>query len=392
MTYPKITSFRIKNFMSIEDASLTFDDSNILNIKGFNDSGKSGILKAMEVSLFNRYPRDQIKFIQDGKPGFSIQVNFEGGVSLLREKYTSGKSLYEMYKDGKLAFSTKRGDDLGRVDGVPEEIETFLGLCVTEDGTYLNSRAIQDPKLLVETTGSENFKSLHNVLKVEELVRAIAMINTDRNAVQGQITNLEAAINVDESRLTQIPEILDSDIEDIEKLEGSLVKEKDRVSSVSHLGTLFSEAKKYTDNSIPEVEFVNNERAVKVNNLGKVLSNIEELGSLPEVGLIDPSRSQMLKSLEENWKSLTLNEEIPHVEEIPDVNRAVGLAGMVKVWEALKEEVSFKKELDSKEKDLKNQLEKIHSELHADGKDMITCVFCERPQIIDLEGFGVKTV
>lgn len=384
MSYPKITSFRIKNFMSIEDASLVFDDSNILNIKGFNDSGKSGILKAMEVALFNRYPRDQVKFIQDGKPGFSIQVNFEGGVSLLREKYTSGKSLYEMYKDGKLAFSTKRGDDLGRVDGVPEEIETFLGLCVTEDGTYLNSRAIQDPKLLVETTGSENFKSLHNVLKVEELVRAIAMINTDRNAVQGQITNLEAAINVDESRLTQTPEILDSDISGVEKLEVELVREKGRVSSVSHLGTLFSEAKKYTDNSIPEVEFVDNERAVKVNNLGVILSNIEELGSLPEVELIDPSRSQMLKSLEESWKSLTLNEEIPYVEEIPDVGRAVGLSGMVEVMEALKEESNTLISLNNQEKDLKNSLEGIHQQLHAEGKDLITCIFCEQPQIVNL--------
>ena len=41
----KVVSLKIENFMSIKEGLIEFDDSNIISLCGYNDSGKSAITR-----------------------------------------------------------------------------------------------------------------------------------------------------------------------------------------------------------------------------------------------------------------------------------------------------------------------------------------------------------
>ena len=62
MGYSKIKEVEVFNFMSFKHARLVFDETNILNLKGYNDSGKSAILRAVVVCLTDMYKRAQNKY------------------------------------------------------------------------------------------------------------------------------------------------------------------------------------------------------------------------------------------------------------------------------------------------------------------------------------------
>ena len=69
--HSRLLWWSVENFMSIKEAKVEFDDTNIINFKGFNDSGKSAMLRALEVLLSNKYPTEQAKFIKDGESYFT---------------------------------------------------------------------------------------------------------------------------------------------------------------------------------------------------------------------------------------------------------------------------------------------------------------------------------
>lgn len=191
MSISKIKKVRIKNFMSIEEDELEFDDSNVIVLKGYNNSGKSAVIKAIEVALFGKYENKQIAFIRDGENFFHIEVVFDDGITLVREKHASGKSLYEMYKGKDLIYTTKQGDAIAKVNGVPEDIQTYVAATTMGEG-YLNTANGNEPMLLTDTTGGENFKAISDILKAEELSRALNAVRTDIKENQNEINYLRA--------------------------------------------------------------------------------------------------------------------------------------------------------------------------------------------------------
>ena len=122
--YPKLLCWEVWNFMSVEHGKAEFDERNIVNFKGYNDSGKSAMLRALDVLMSNIKPTKQVEYIQDGKDYFRIIAYFDNGVTILRDKYINGQSLYEMYKDNQAIYSTKNGKNLTRVSEVPQSIKT----------------------------------------------------------------------------------------------------------------------------------------------------------------------------------------------------------------------------------------------------------------------------
>ena len=104
----KIISLKIENFMSIKNGLIEFDDSNIISLCGYNDSGKSAITRLMEVMLYNAYSTDQVKFITDGEDYWLGELTFSDGVVYTRRKYADGKSLWELTKGVKILLSMMR--------------------------------------------------------------------------------------------------------------------------------------------------------------------------------------------------------------------------------------------------------------------------------------------
>ena len=156
--YSRLLGWEGWNFMSIEHAKVEFDERNIINFKGYNDSGKSAMLQALKVLMSNSEQTKQVLFIKDDKEYFRIVAYFDDGVMIMRDKYINGQSLYEMYKGKECIFSTKQANGaLTGVNKVPDPIQEYLGL-ILYDNTCLNARACFEKQIGVQTTGSENYK------------------------------------------------------------------------------------------------------------------------------------------------------------------------------------------------------------------------------------------
>lgn len=189
----RIVSLSIKNFMSIKDALIEFDDSNVITLCGYNDSGKSAITRLLEVLFYNSYTTDQVKFITDGETYWSGILTFSDGIVYKREKYSDGKSLWELSKDGKILYTNRlENGTLAALSDIPEVIEKYLGVISDElTDEELNVRRNTDKLFLINTSGGDNYKILNSVLRSDVLASASKKLNDDKNKLNSEVQHLE---------------------------------------------------------------------------------------------------------------------------------------------------------------------------------------------------------
>lgn len=218
----KLVWWQVENFMSIEKGKCEFDERNIINLKGYNDSGKSAMLTALKVLMTNCNPTKQADFIQDNKDYFRVLAKFDDGVMILRDKYRTGQSLYELYKDDKVLFSTKLDNGaLSPVKEVPKPIADYLGLITYEDIT-INARACFEKQIGVQTTGSENYKMFNTILRSEELASAGNMLNTDKNKLANELSSVTSSIDTYSQMIAGKDSLTKEHIEALKKLDTEL--------------------------------------------------------------------------------------------------------------------------------------------------------------------------
>lgn len=279
----KILGLELENFMSIKEAKLVFDETNILNLKGYNDSGKSAITRALDVLLFDFYKRAQKNFITHGEHYFRIKLHFDDGVTIVRDKYLNGSSLYEMYSEGQLIFSTKVGNTLTQVKDVPLEIREYLAMTETSEGNYLNSQSIYDKQFLIQTTGSENVELLNGVLKLKETGLATTAIKNDINQLSSSINGLLADIesikisleryeDLDEGFILLLSD-LDSKYDEVERKYNQLIDVENLLSDMAELPL-----------GIPDLPLIDG--GLYVSLLG-VASSVEELAKIKDIPTVD---------------------------------------------------------------------------------------------------------
>lgn len=312
--HSRLLWWSVENFMSIKEAKVEFDDTNIINFKGFNDSGKSAMLRALEVLLSNKYPTEQAKFIKDGESYFRVMAGFSDGVVLLRDKYISGQSLYCMYKDNKEIFTTKQNGKYIKVTEVPEVIKQYVDF-VEYDGTYLNSRSCFDPQLLVETSGSKNFKLLNSVLHSEELSRANQMLNTDKNTLIASRNSKEMEVSVLKEQSQGIPNFTAELIESLEIADS-------RLDEVEAGYNLLWNAKAYK-------------------------SKVESVSLLPELEAVDTSRLDILVNLQGIQTSLQSLQDISLPDGFEPIEGTSQLKDLYKLKEVQENLATVEKELSS---------------------------------------------
>lgn len=328
----KILGLELENFMSIKEAKLVFDETNILNLKGYNDSGKSAITRALDVLLFDSYKRAQKNFITHGEHYFRIKLHFDDGVTIVRDKYLNGSSLYEMYSEGQLIFSTKVGNTLTQVKDVPLEIREYLAMTETSEGNYLNSQSIYDKQFLIQTTGSENVELLNGVLKLKETGLATTAIKNDINQLSSSINGLLADIesikisleryeDLDEGFILLLSD-LDSKYDEVERKYNQLVEVGDLLSDMAELplgipdlplidGGLYAsllgvassvgELAKIKD--IPTVDVISYNSYVQLLKLAELQKSYKNVNTyILDIPLIDFNRLNMLKILGNSFK------------------------------------------------------------------------------------------
>lgn len=310
----KLKAIEVRNFMSIGEARLEFDDSNIISICGYNDSGKSALTRLLEVMFYNAYSQDQASFIKDGTDYWGCSLEFDDGVEYNRYKYLDGKSEYELKKDGKILFSNKTAQGtILAMDKVPEQIENYLGVISVKDDTMnekLNVRRNTDKLFLINTTGGENYKMLNTILRSDLLSGASKKLNQDRNALQTEVSIKDTEKATLSSELNNLDvcsdEALTELTDKIEKLELSNKR-------YEYLQDIMTEDAKIKEIVIPdEIPLIDTSRMSEITKIYQ-LNEDAQLFIPDECMIIDTSRLYEIGRLLELYKQ-TQSVVVPECE------------------------------------------------------------------------------
>ena len=373
--YSKITSVEVVNFMVFEHARISFDERGIINLKGYNSSGKSTIEKAIAVCLMDAFKRKQPKFIRHGEDYFRVIVEFDDGIRIVRDKYLNGQSLYEMYKDGDLIFTTREGNRLTKIDGVPSVIEQYLGLITLESGC-LNYQSRRDPLWLVETVGSENYYALNEVLKTESIARANTLLNSDKNALNSAIVELEGELSGVEVALESCSVASEELLAVLSEREINiqrLLSRRDLIDSMVDTMNALEGIK-----VIPEVEKVKPDRMSAILEVQKKLLELENIKSVPKMEKLETEKLKVAQSLYscsielEKLQGKCISENVEEVE----YNRVQPISRLLKLIKELEGLSDKKKEILADEKEVHRKLKVVVSNAHERGIKFVKCDNC----------------
>jgi energy-coupling factor transporter ATP-binding protein EcfA2 len=298
----KLVAIEVENFMSIGQTRIEFDETGIINLCGYNDSGKSAITRALEVILYDGYSSDQVNFIMDDQDHFGIGLEFADGVSINKFKYANGKSVWEMMRNGEMLFTNRLANGVAAMSDIPEVIANYLGVVKDEHtDEQLNVRRNTDKLFLINTTGGDNYKIINSVLRCDVLAESVKRMNEDRNKLQSEVSNLATSSATLKNELTVIT-----------------------VVDTNTLGTIEQGMKNLS---------VNKQRSEYLTAIGAQKEILDSFAVYDEVPMIDTDRLTSLMALQELKKSL----EVPIYTEcsVLDSSRLTALSEIIQLRQAL---------------------------------------------------------
>ena len=370
--YARLLYWEVTNFMSLEHARCSFDERNIVNFKGYNDSGKSAMLLALKILFTNCNPSKQLGYIQDDKEYFRVVARFEDGVLILRDKYLNGQSLYEMYKDDVCIYTSKCDGVLTRITEVPQPIADYLGL-ITYDNICLNARSCIEKLLGVETTGSENYNMLNSVLKSEEIASASNMLNTDRNKVLSDINAVDSTIRANKDLLGDDINLKACMIDYLKEHDMELDALERRQSSIEGVSSIKSEL----DSVIitPELPILDDSRLSKLENIKSISERVEGIRVLPKLPILDTKRLDTLISIKSITDSLSKISIAPEVRSISS-ERLTDLIQIAKLSEGVDNCTASLNEDEQKLSQLDDMLTELQGMAQQFNVHMVKCPNC----------------
>lgn len=370
--YSRMLAVEVWNFMSIEHGRVEFDEKNIINLKGYNDSGKSSILTALKVALLNSNPTKQASFIQDDKDYFRVVVYFDDGVQLLRDKYLNGQSLIEMYKDGQCIFTTKSGKALTRISEMPQPVADYLGL-VTFDGGALNARSCFEKQLGVQTTGSENYKMFNTVLKSEEIAAAGTLLNNDRNKLSSDISAVDYELQAQKQLLGDGDKLTPEMISWLKSHDAVLDQEDVALSSLGSMSSLVEAVQSVP--LYPEVGVVDTAQLSELAAISNTVASLQAVKVAPEVTIIDGSQLAMLATIVDINHQLSDASVAPEVPEVDDSQTQMlhGLSALIYTIQHNESEIA---DTETKLVGIAKELEALQTEAANHGSKFVRCPSC----------------
>lgn len=393
----RVLQIKIENFMTIGNAVLDFDSRNILNLKGYSDSGKTAILIAIAVCLNNINTTKQLKYIKHGCKFFRIEVNFSDGVSIVRAKYSNGQSYYEMFKGGSIVYTTKSNDNMLAVNGIPEVISNYLEMANMKSG-ILNFRTNRDKLFLSETTGRENFEDLNTLFGIDDLLKALSLCKEEISNYKQEFQKNEVEIDFLKDKVKtyqyvkpETLEILQEEAKKADLEEKSLQSLRGIFGGVSNLNSIQItpqiEPVKSNYEKIGEIAKLSNLVCVEIGSeipvvSGKNLERISAISSLVngvskekliELDSVDSSSMQALLSVKKVLSDF--GEVAPKVDNI-SFSKLMDLEKLFsEVQRNKSEETTFKSaknELDEMKEKYNSAVEKLKEK----GISVFTCRNC----------------
>ena len=399
--HSRLVSWSVENFMCIEKGECSFDDRNIINIKGYNDSGKSTMMLALNVALNNRYASQQLNFIQDDKSYFRIMVYFDDGVLLVRDKYLNGQGLYALYKGNTEVFSTLQNGVYTKITEVPEIIRDYLDMVNTDDFS-LNFRACFEKQLLVQTSGSENYRLLNEVLKSEEISLASAQLNTDKNILVSRKHDLESKVYVMRNSIAGIPDISDTLIDKLKISDknidihdemsaflqetGSILKERNEIVEYPSIHSIdigqidnllnIQDLTKGLDteihNELPLIDINKLSDILNLSSISEDINKVQVHTHIDELDSTELSELSVINNLLNDIKDCKVYKPLEQigVSKLSDITKASNYCSNIKECDSIDKDISMRLET------LKMELDNYNKELESIGVHLVKCPSC----------------
>lgn len=300
--YPRITTITLENFMRFNQAQATFDDNNIINLKGYNSAGKSAFIKAFRVLTTNYKSSRQVRWIKTGEDEFKVSVSFEDGNTITKGKLKNGKSWYEMRDiDDNLVYTTIDNGIYTKIVDVPDVLKKYMGFFYNDNTNnkltphFLKSR---DPLLLVDTTGKENYDFLNEALQGEDLIKASELAKNQRADVASELSRSEDQILATKDIYDRTRYLSDTLLSYLTKTDANLDKQNTKSEALISLISKIKELNKLV--SLPKLEQIDTSDANKLALLNNLLIKVREFVSLkvtPELELMNQGYVNHLKAL-----------------------------------------------------------------------------------------------
>ncbi|MGE5473188.1 MAG: AAA family ATPase [Ignavibacteriales bacterium] len=333
-----ITKVKIENFQSHEISELEF--VNGLNvIVGPSDQGKSAVIRAIKWVLFNE-PRGS-EFIRNGTNMARVELGFNNGYSIIRER-SSSKNRYSIINpDGEVKVYEGFGND------IPDEVKAVHGitkvLIDSDSSVCLNIGEQLESAFLISETGSTKAKAIGRLTGVHVLDNAIRECINDIKKESQLVSKYKSETN-------ELVEKLDS-YKDLENLEKKINKCEAMLEKIKKLNDRHSKLDKYK----LEFDRINKE----INELIKINKAVINVGDAENmVGLLS-NRVKYLSNLQDTYSKLAnINTEIQLNEGALEETRNIEEAA-ARIEKAEKKKVLNEKllNLNKKYSDINEEIE-----------------------------------
>lgn len=231
----KLKAFEITNFMGYNEGRIEFDDRNIINIKGYNSSGKSAMLRALNVFFTFAWKTSLTNFIKHDKDYFELAGEFDDGTLITMRKKRGGAVSYRMVdtSEGTLVYTTEDEDNkaLWNSQAVPHIIAKYFN--VLTDTSNLHYRKGRDPLLLVDTTPGQNYKLLSEVLQSTLALKALQLAKKDLKDAQKEFQDVEAVREHTMERVYEVEHLTHAVVAKMEALQKQLQTQMDIAHKLS---------------------------------------------------------------------------------------------------------------------------------------------------------------
>lgn len=309
-----------KNFMSVQEGSIQFDESgNIIQLVGYNDSGKSAMLTVLPVIFYDFKANQQVDMIHDSNNAkeFEVGVEFSDGVVISKIKRITGESIWSFSYNGELLYTNKKDTGIIAVKGVPEVIRKY-NKAIYEENTkeYVNYRRNRDKLFLVHTGNGDNAKIINGLMHMETINEATQRLNKEKNRLLAELGSLNSSIGTLKYQVQRIDVMSMKDETTVEKLTEKLQSATERLVLISKM----AELREKIENNRPmkEIHTVDVSRLEQLQQLVKLREEMDK-GVIPELTTIDTSRLDAIKhliTLRDN-----LNREVYPVLETVDTSK-----------------------------------------------------------------------
>lgn len=353
-----MTMLRIENFMSIKEADIDISDS-IIDLCGYNDSGKSAIQKALEILMYDSYSTKQVRFIKNGESYFHIKLEFDDGVSVSKTKLKDGTNIWELTKDNQIIYTNKVGKAYAAVNGVPAPIADYM-MVLKDDNTKekLNVRKKDDKLFLIQTTGGENYKVLNEILKADVLANASKMMNEDRLKLQAELIRVSTKYDTLKEEYEDIHCVSEENLNDFESKADNLVALNDRYKDLSKIANYRRDISKF--GTKPKLEIINLEKMKGIYDIARY-GKIASISIKPEVNNVSDERLKDIRGIVNQRRKLD-DYDIGDKVDTVDTSRLQDIVKLAKLFNEIYAHNNVIKKIDVEVKKAKDEANKIITE------------------------------